>query len=1057
MFGANQQKVACLLVWVFFASIAGLSPALAQHENSSDLQSLFESQGEFRHWRGRLSEYPYRAYRSQADVAQLSLEALRQEAFRARLRAENRLMLQAELDPVPESIAERGIVELMRGQFDSSIRDLEAALLHEPENARLLNDLAVAYHARAMHQERYYDLVAALSTVEEALLADPEMQEAAFNRAILQQELFLKDSALENCRRYLQRDSESGWAGECRALVESVSLSRQSGQGWESLAGAAADPADSRILQRSVEESPYRAWRYLRELLREWANLAPDKPDEAAQRLEAAWRVAELLYALNQDALLWESINRIRRLQASGGEAFQDLLQGHRTYEEALRVNDSGEKVRLLGEAERLLSDAKSPFHLWARVERALHYVNSDFEELLNILQDEEGLPLAGGSEYYALQARVEWLIGLAKLRQQKLAESFSHYQKAIRLYERAGHREQVANMYDKLADNMLLLGDPITGWSYQFTALKGVHATVDEERRYAIMLHSSISARRVGQLLAAQNFGLQALRYARTAEQVVNANLIGAYIECARVHWLLSERYPGRIQYLNAAMDFSRDAEQALAPPGQQLDSDGRNRAPRTWSEAEIRLIQALISPDIDAAKEHSEMALGYFREENHLIKTAQARRALAGALVKQRNHSEATLQLEANIRESEESHGEIEKAKDRISHFGPLSELYGVILGHLSESDAHIDKAFELLERKRARASNLYKKRNPHPAALAEIKAQLPQGYSIVQYAVLEDRLLIWAFSGGRVHWKRVSISEKALKESVERLAAGLESADNQQLSAGAAETLYGLLIDPISGLELGELIVFVPDGFLTRIPFSVLRNPESGRYLMQDHAVAVALSSSDALRALQSPRFGKLDGLRTLCVANPHFDRELFPHLEDLPGALDEIEGLRESLDVLLTEDAATKDRFLSHLPESNALIYAGHSVSMENGSTLLLSPSGDDRGLMDSLAFAEKADLSGLQLAVLSACRTGRSNVDGVLGFAQVLLEKGVPHVLASLSPIDDQANASLLKGFYSNLEDGKSIFQAFRTAQASMLDGPAGPSAWAGMQLFISTP
>jgi CHAT domain-containing protein len=103
-------------------------------------------------------------------------------------------------------------------------------------------------------------------------------------------------------------------------------------------------------------------------------------------------------------------------------------------------------------------------------------------------------------------------------------------------------------------------------------------------------------------------------------------------------------------------------------------------------------------------------------------------------------------------------------------------------------------------------------------------------------------------------------------------------------------------------------------------------------------------------------------------------------------------------------------------------------------------------GDD-GLFTALELAG-ADLSGVDLVVLSACETGLGRVaggEGVLGLQRAFQVAGARTVVASLWKVNDGATQALMAAFYSNLwNDRLPRIEALRRAQIAMLNGTLGP-------------
>jgi CHAT domain-containing protein len=99
-----------------------------------------------------------------------------------------------------------------------------------------------------------------------------------------------------------------------------------------------------------------------------------------------------------------------------------------------------------------------------------------------------------------------------------------------------------------------------------------------------------------------------------------------------------------------------------------------------------------------------------------------------------------------------------------------------------------------------------------------------------------------------------------------------------------------------------------------------------------------------------------------------------------------------------------------------------------------------------------------DLRGMDLAVLSACDTGRGTVEtgeGVLGLRQSLEMAGVRTVVMSVWPVPDREARRWMAAFYESILAGTPIGEATRRASLAGLerlrsDGiPAHPYLWGG--------
>ncbi len=213
-----------------------------------------------------------------------------------------------------------------------------------------------------------------------------------------------------------------------------------------------------------------------------------------------------------------------------------------------------------------------------------------------------------------------------------------------------------------------------------------------------------------------------------------------------------------------------------------------------------------------------------------------------------------------------------------------------------------------------------------------------------------------------------------------------------------------------------------------------------------------------------------------------------------LDALPGTLVEAKAIGDLFGgggkiAFLTGAQATKERVRSLLVDKGYVHLATHGyfASPEFASALIPedtgaavhSPEGMDRtevcglypGLLSGLVFAGAnrppsdpvtgvvdfgsavmtaeeiagLDLSACELAVLSACETGRGAVaggEGVLGLQRAFHQAGARTVVASLWKVDDRATATLMALFYHNLwRQNQPPIEALRNAQLNLRRHP----------------
>ena len=99
-----------------------------------------------------------------------------------------------------------------------------------------------------------------------------------------------------------------------------------------------------------------------------------------------------------------------------------------------------------------------------------------------------------------------------------------------------------------------------------------------------------------------------------------------------------------------------------------------------------------------------------------------------------------------------------------------------------------------------------------------------------------------------------------------------------------------------------------------------------------------------------------------------------------------------------------------------------------------------PMDADDGILTAQEIA-RLDLRGLNLVVLSACKTGNGEVtgEGVFGLQRAFKKAGAQTIVMSLWKVNDAATRDLMVQFYTGLADGLTKRQAFLKAQIYLKD------------------
>jgi CHAT domain-containing protein/Tfp pilus assembly protein PilF len=306
--------------------------------------------------------------------------------------------------------------------------------------------------------------------------------------------------------------------------------------------------------------------------------------------------------------------------------------------------------------------------------------------------------------------------------------------------------------------------------------------------------------------------------------------------------------------------------------------------------------------------------------------------------------------------------------------------------------------------------------------------------------------------------------------------------------------------------------QTVYLSPDGDLTQVPWAALPGRKPDSILLEDHAIAVVPHGpflldmltpdparhevDQALLAVGDVRYD--DRPATADVASRGADdtlpARLWPQLKATVREIENVRGLADKqhwkVQPLTGTDAGSA-ALLKALPQARVAHLATHGFfadskfrsvlqldeklfekrfSIERGiaerigeaarSPLLLSglvlaganlPETPGRGIVTAEALVG-LDLSGLQLAVLSACETGLGEVaggEGVFGLQRAFHLAGTRNVVASLWQVDDEATAALMVLFYRYLwQDKLPPVQALRQAQLAVYHHPEWVSDYA---------
>jgi CHAT domain-containing protein len=275
--------------------------------------------------------------------------------------------------------------------------------------------------------------------------------------------------------------------------------------------------------------------------------------------------------------------------------------------------------------------------------------------------------------------------------------------------------------------------------------------------------------------------------------------------------------------------------------------------------------------------------------------------------------------------------------------------------------------------------------------------------------------------------------------------------------------------------------------------------LPGKREGSYLIEEHAIGLVPVPQLLPRLLAEKRGKAAPSL--LAVGGVGFDGAAGKErgtpgwkFQPLPWTLAETKGVHglfrssfpKAAEKLLTGDGATRQQVIQNCKGRTHLLFATHGFSAGDNSARRTTDAMWDRllqygrpaatrsrrttnersGLVFAGANKAKAigqgeafltdlevaglDLRSVELAVLSACETGRGRLnttEGVLGLQRAFHVAGTRTTVASLWNVDDRATWTLMLEFHRNLWVRKlPRLEALRQAQLAMLRGKLTPSS-----------
>jgi len=416
-----------------------------------------------------------------------------------------------------------------------------------------------------------------------------------------------------------------------------------------------------------------------------------------------------------------------------------------------------------------------------------------------------------------------------------------------------------------------------------------------------------------------------------------------------------------------------------------------------------------------------------------------AQYQKDTENIVALEKNLQALKLKLPDSKQEYEQTKAQLDKDTKAFLGYGHRLALQPKTSGVLSTNELE------------AKASNLQRAVNKRPETIG------------VYTLMGNDKLRLIVVTSTSKVWRSYPISKKLLEE---KCAAFLDLLRTPKADPSpAAAVLFKILFGPVQkDIEQSgaQTVVWYLDGALRYLPLSTLRNPVSGKYLIEDYNLASYspfiedLTTAPKLIGATGIAMGTTRSYDEKLGALPNVTNELSQIVTDptYPKSQGMLRGtiLLDSAFTLTAMEQKITTQSIVHIA-SHFLLVPGNA---EQSFLLLGGKDTDGTGYHFSvLDFLGDRDLQleGKELVTLSACKTGAGSKgsDGVEvdSVSDVVFQKGAKAAISSLWEVNDQSTGALMADFYKQWIGSNGAMtkaEALRKAQLDLLQGKILPQA-----------
>jgi CHAT domain-containing protein len=1000
-----------------------------------------------------------------------------------------------DFDPVKRDLAERLLLEavaekptssarqalgqfhLMSGSPANAVKQFEEALKGDGNNASLRNDYGVALmemsHKSPATDNTLLYFAKALEEFEAALKNNSACVEALHNRALLLEKLKLPEQRDKAWQAYLAKETDQHWTAEAKHHVEILSQTkskllsqREVLESFLAAASAQDDEATWHALTRNKEMITQRF--IPQELTNSFVIATADKNAGEAKKFLAALRYAgKLELEKASDPFVAE----IAEYYAHTSVDQQKLLRDAHTllrngYASCLKGTfDPTPFV----EAGKLFSRAGDVWEAkicdyWIAYSLSEKDKIAESTALLKSL-----VKFSGERQYRWLQAQATCWLADNHTKLGQYSQSIESYNEALAVASKINDSYNQQKILSQLGNTYMHLGQRERALQYDWQALEQIDSASNSVRQtWRIYLYTTRVLASLNLFEAASQYGAEMLSLASNALVESPGIVHYSYLYEAQINGG-KQNYDEAFRLAAESLKFA----DSIANPANALKLRTGSLLLLAHLQRQSGKIQQALDSYNQVIENQSEMEWSINNYD------ALKGRLLCYAALKDDRNFEA--QLPATLKEFETYRATIFEEQNRNTFFDREQGVYDLAINHKLEKQDYLGalnyseqsrarsllKALTEQSRKKAQkvvASEGMDSAGAAPLSAIELQRQLPPNVQVLQYAVLEDKLVVWLITNSKIECKTTDINAGELRTMVSEYVKGISSGPGKAEGLRPlSHKLYDLLLGPfVKDLDPRNVLCIVPDKILSYLPFGALISPSSERYLITEFSLLSSPSLNVLVYCTTAAKNQVSAGSETLLsIGNPSFDARHYPELDDLPAAAREAAGIAANYakSYQLIGPQAIKKTIEKQLPSANVIHFAGHYVTNQSEPLLSKLVLAKQQGSENTdLTVGELVDmkLPRAKLVVLSACETsGRDyyNGEGLIGIARTFLRTGIPLVVASQWSVESESTAELMLKFHRyRKQPGASSLSALRRAQLELLDDANGlysdPYYWA---------